>query len=125
MLRAWALYALLAACGAPTWAGGIHAVMAWSERAVRVTEVPPGPAKRAGLRAGDVILAIDGKPVAGLSSREVQRLLTGEVGTLVELEIEREGKRERLRVERAPYEGGTRAAPRAGVGTQHTSPRAG
>jgi C-terminal processing protease CtpA/Prc len=70
-----------------------------------VTEVPvSGPAARAGLRAGDVIIAIDGKPLAGLTSREVQRLLTGEVGSTVELEIERDGKRERLRVERAPYE---------------------
>jgi membrane-associated protease RseP (regulator of RpoE activity) len=104
-LPTWGLCALLAACGPPTWAGGIHALLAWSERAVRVTEVPAsGPSARAGLRAGDVILAIDGKPVAGLTSREVQRLLTGEVGSTVELEIERDGRRERVRVERAPYE---------------------
>lgn len=104
-LPGWALCALLAACGPPTWAGGIHALLAWSDRAVRVTEVPAsGPAARAGLRPGDVIVAIDGKPLTGLTSREVQRLLTGEVGSSVELEIVRDGKRERLRVERAPYE---------------------
>lgn len=111
---AWVLYALLVACGPPTWAGGIHALLGWSERAVRVTDVPAtGPAARAGLRVGDVIVAIDGKPLAGRSSREVQRLLTGEVGSTVELEIERDGKLERVRVERAPYEPSTQTRPRA------------
>jgi carboxyl-terminal processing protease len=103
-LPVWGLCALLAACGAPRWSGGIHALLAWSERAVRVTEVPAGgPAERAGLRAGDVIFAIDRKPIAGLSSEQVRALLSGEVGSSVELEIERDGEHQTLRVERAPY----------------------
>ena len=101
-LAAWGVCALLAGCGAPSWAGGIHAQLARSERAVRVVEVPEGgPAARAGLRPEDLVIAIDARPVAGLSALEVHELLLGEVGSTVELEIERDGSRQTLRVERA------------------------
>ena len=49
------------------------------------------PAQRAGILAGDRILAIDGKTTQGLSVSEVSNNLRGEPGTTVVLEIEREG----------------------------------
>src|SRR4051812_40103965 len=83
-----ALWAILAACGRPSWAGGIHANLAWSPRGVRVVEVPSeGPAYQAGLLPEDRLLSVDGKPVAGLSQAQVHDLLTGEVGSPVELVV--------------------------------------
>lgn len=95
---------LLAACGPPSWQGGIHAVLAWSHAGLRVVEVPPvGPSKRADLRAGDRIVAIDGKPLADRSFRDVQRLLSGEVGSHATIEVLRDDQPLTLRIEREPY----------------------
>jgi S1-C subfamily serine protease len=102
-----ALWAILVGCGQPSWAGGIHAVLAWSPRGVRVVDVPlDGPAKVAGLEDDDQLLEIDGVPVAGKKLDEVRRLLSGEVGSFVTLLVERRGKRLELRVERVPYSKG-------------------
>jgi carboxyl-terminal processing protease len=74
---------------------------------VRVVEVPAdSPAGRAGLQADDRLLAIDGAPVAGLSTERVQHLLSGEVGSFVTLLVEREQKQVEFRVERVPYSKG-------------------
>jgi C-terminal peptidase prc len=50
-----------------------------------------GPAERAGVRAGDVIAAIDGRPTAGMSLYEASELLQGEEGTKVALTLRRGG----------------------------------
>ena len=98
------LWAILAACGRPSWAGGIHANLAWSPRGVRVVEVPSeGPAHQAGLLPDDRLLSVDGRPVAGLSGGQVHELLTGEVGSQVELVVLRGEETLRLQVERTPY----------------------
>jgi C-terminal processing protease CtpA/Prc len=94
----------LLACGPPTWPGGIHAQLGWSEQGVRVVEVPPdGPADRADLRPGDRIVRIDGVPIAGRDSAAVQRLLSGEVGSSATLEVLRDGRPLTLAVQREPY----------------------
>jgi carboxyl-terminal processing protease len=72
---------------------------------VRVLEVPEGgAADLAGLMPQDQLVSVDGHPVAGLDQGQVHRLLTGEVGTHVELVVLREGEPVELRVERVPYE---------------------
>jgi serine protease Do len=61
------------------------------DRAVEVVEVISGsPAAAAGLRAEDLIVAIDGEPVHGVN--DLQRLMTGErIGVPVELTLVRAG----------------------------------
>jgi S1-C subfamily serine protease len=60
---------------------------------VEVVEVVPGsPADAAGLRAEDLIVAVDGSPVARVE--DVQRLLVGErIGATIDLDVLRGGRR--------------------------------
>jgi len=51
------------------------------------------PAGRAGFAAGDRIMSIDGRSVAGLSLEGVRKLLDGKVGSRAVLEILRAGKK--------------------------------
>src|SRR5215468_156660 len=54
------------------------------------------PAYRAGIRPGDVIIAVDGKPTDNLSTSEVAELLKGPKGTSVRITIIREGSEKPL-----------------------------
>src|SRR5438270_6504009 len=49
------------------------------------------PAYRAGIRPGDVIIAVDGKPTDNMNTSEVADLLKGPKGTPVKITILREG----------------------------------
>src|SRR5579864_6180635 len=49
------------------------------------------PAYRAGIRPGDVIIAVDGKPTDNMSTSDVADLLKGPKGTTVHITIVREG----------------------------------
>jgi len=49
------------------------------------------PAIRAGLRPGDVIAKVDGKPTEGLSGDQVASMLKGPKGTVVKVTVTREG----------------------------------
>ncbi|QPK45949.1 PDZ domain-containing protein [Streptomyces gardneri] len=63
-----------------------------AEDGVEVTRVQAGgPAERAGLKAGDRLLSVDGRPVGGLSVSEVVSLLRGDgvPGSAVALRVER------------------------------------
>ena len=66
--------------------------------AVRIGEIEPnGPAAQAGLKAGDIILSLDGFPVAGAD--DLIRLLGADrIGRAVELAVLRHGRVERLDV---------------------------
>src|SRR5947209_17115817 len=49
------------------------------------------PAYRAGLRPGDTLLAVDGKPTENMNTIEVADLLKGPRGTTVKVTVERQG----------------------------------
>lgn len=54
-----------------------------------VAPTPGAPADRAGLRAGDVIEAVDGSPLQGVAEDEALTLVRGPAGTSVHLTIRR------------------------------------
>ncbi|MDX2215105.1 MAG: S41 family peptidase [Oculatellaceae cyanobacterium bins.114] len=57
-----------------------------------VEPIPNSPASTAGIRAGDRILAIDGKSTEGMSVEDASNMIRGEVGTRITLRIQREGE---------------------------------
>ncbi|HJK97663.1 MAG TPA: trypsin-like peptidase domain-containing protein [Polyangiaceae bacterium LLY-WYZ-14_1] len=58
---------------------------------------PGGPADRAGLRAGDVVVGVDGRPVA--EGRDLLRaVIRKDVGTAMRLSVIRDGRMRRVRV---------------------------
>ncbi len=65
---------------------------------VVVLPLPGSPAFRAGLRPGDIIAAVDGKPTDGLTTSQVADMLRGPKGTAVHVSISREGSDEALEV---------------------------
>ncbi|MCP9292017.1 S41 family peptidase [Gracilimonas sediminicola] len=73
-----------------------------------------GPAEQVGIRAGDVIVAVDGVSTEGLQPEEVNALTSGEVGSDVTISIERFGldqtldftlTRQRIEVSNISYSG--------------------
>jgi hypothetical protein len=67
---------------------------------VRVMSVLPGSsAAKAGLREGDVVTALDGRPVAGMGPNDVAAVLEeGAEGSTHTLDIRREGKAKRVKI---------------------------
>lgn len=59
-----------------------------------VTTVPGGPSEKVGLRAGDRIVQVDAKNIAGigLKNTDVYDYLRGKKGTKVELKVKRKGE---------------------------------
>lgn len=57
-----------------------------------ISPIDDTPAQKAGLEAGDLIVAIDKKPVMGMTLTEAVELLRGKPGTKVRIHVKREGK---------------------------------
>jgi carboxyl-terminal processing protease len=72
--------------------GGIGVSLESSSDDFKITTVTAqSPAERAGLRAGDRIVAIDGQPTAGRHAAEIIHLLRGPVSSVVMVTVAREG----------------------------------
>jgi carboxyl-terminal processing protease len=84
---------------------------------LRVVAASEGsPAERAGIRAGDTIVSVDGTPVAGLANEEVARRMHGAPGTVVAIGVARRNKVETLRITRADLHNDTVHVKMAGPG---------
>jgi carboxyl-terminal processing protease len=70
-------------------------------RVTVLTPLPDSPAERAGLRSGDLIEAIDGRPTAGLDAVEAVRRILGKEGEVVRLRVKHaDGRAEELAITR-------------------------
>lgn len=93
--------------------GGVGALIRRMDGATYFIEPYEGnPAQKAGIRAGDKILKIDGKDMSSLESDEVSNALKGPKGTSIEVVVDRNGQTKNFTVERdeiklpdVPYSG--------------------
>jgi len=95
--------------------GGIGALIHKDSNNILISEPYEGfPAYKAGLKAGDIILKVDGKVIEGKSTSEISDFLKGQPGTELTLTIERPGTekelekkvvREKIKIDDVPYFG--------------------
>ncbi|MFM2285382.1 MAG: hypothetical protein RLZZ543_879, partial [Bacteroidota bacterium] len=95
--------------------GGIGALIRTKEEHIVIAEpYEDSPAAKADLRAGDVILEIEGKSTKGKTTSDIVKVLKGQPNTPVKLLIKRDGEeksiektimREEIKVDNVPYYG--------------------
>lgn len=95
--------------------GGIGAVIRVKENDIAISEPYEGfPAQKADLRAGDILVEIDGVRVKGKKTDEVSRMLKGQPQTQVRILVQRDNEkqpiekiltREEIKVKNIPYYG--------------------
>jgi carboxyl-terminal processing protease len=71
---------------------GIEVEFRKDRRLIVVSPIDGSPAAKAGLRSGDIITAIDGKPIKGSNANNASLGLRGKPGTTVRLNISRAGE---------------------------------
>lgn len=72
--------------------GGIGSLITYNQKLKRSMIAEPfegTPAAKVGLKAGDILMEIDGKDLAGKNNQEVSQMLWGAVGTSFKLKVER------------------------------------
>jgi len=95
--------------------GGVGALIIQHGDHIMVSEPYEGfPAQKADLRAGDVLLEINGISIKGKKTDDISKILKGQPGTVVKLLIEREGEkkpfektlnREEIKIKSVSYSG--------------------
>ena len=93
--------------------GGIGAMLKTQDSYVVISEPYEGsPTDKAGIIAGDILLEIDGKSVAGKTTKEMSAILKGGAGTILKVKYERQGvasettiTREVIKIPSVPYFG--------------------
>ena len=63
-----------------------------------IAPIDDTPAQRAGIKAGDLIIKLDDKPVKGMTLTEAVKIMRGKPGTKITLTIVREGEEKPLRI---------------------------
>lgn len=63
-----------------------------------VATIPGGPSEKLGVQAGDKIVSVDGKPIAGIGikNNDVRTTLMGDLGTKVKIEVKRKNATKNL-----------------------------
>ena len=94
---------------------GIGALISKQKGKIVIAEPYEGfPAQKSGLKAGDVLLEVAGKPTVNLSTEDVSSLLKGPAGKAVTVKVERYGQkkpmdieiiREKIQIDPVPYYG--------------------
>lgn len=95
--------------------GGIGAIIRQKDDYIVIVEPYEGsPAHKADIRAGDVIIEVNGKNIKGKNSSDVSKILKGQANSEVTLLIEREGEknliekkliRQEIKINNVPYYG--------------------
>ena len=93
--------------------GGIGALIHQQGDYIVISEPYEGsPAVKAGLKAGDRVLEVNGKQAKGKSYEDVSSILKGQAGTTVDVVVERDGEskpitksitRENIKIDNIPY----------------------
>jgi carboxyl-terminal processing protease len=94
--------------------GGIGSLVGTKGDYIMITEPYEGyPAHKADLRAGDILLEIEGKSTKNKTTADISKLLKGQPGTQVKLLVRRDGEpdmvktltREEIQLKNVPYFG--------------------
>lgn len=84
-----------------TIGGGIGAELGMrNNKPTVVRPLKDSPAEKAGLKAGDIILAVNNKATANMSIEDIVRMVRGEVGTTAKITIRRGSERMDISVKR-------------------------
>jgi len=79
--------------------GGLGIEVGMEDGFVKViSPIDDTPAQRAGVKAGDLIIRLDEKPVKGMTLRDAVNIMRGKVGTKITLTIIREGEERPLKI---------------------------